>query len=138
MSMRNKNITQINHSLLDGVHGNIEKPSDFARIRSWGDKNSAITHDGIKVYRQEYIFADGYGMVKCAPMTMHFIYEDTSKKPGRWTYMCTCGGLGGIVSYKDVAGLISPELGEYVLVCIAGLASKQNTGIFRHADGSTE
>jgi len=137
--MKNKQINQINHSLLEGIGGQLAtKPSDFSRIRSWGDKNSAETHDGIKVYRQEFIFVEGYGMVKCPPTTMHFVYEDTSKKRGRWTYMCTCGSIAGIVSYKDIAGLISPELGEYVLMCIHGLSHKQHTGIFKHADGSTE
>lgn len=137
--MRNKSINQINHSLLEGMSGQLAtKPSDFARIRSWGDKNSAETHDGIKVYRQEYIFVEGYGMVRCLPTTMHFVYEDKSKKRGRWTWMCTCGSISGIVSYKELKGLISPELGEYVLACIHGLAHKQNTGIFKHVDGSTE
>lgn len=137
--MRKKNINQINHSLFEGMSGKLAtKPSDFSRIRSWGDKNSAITHDGIKVERQEYIFVDGYGMVRTLPTTMHFIYEDKSKKMGRWAFMCTCGSISGIVSYKELKGLISPELGEYVLACIHGLAHKQNTGVFKHADGSTE
>lgn len=134
----NKQIAQINHSLTDNLGKNIDRPTSFARIRSWGDKNSAVTHDGLHVERMEHIFVEGYGMVKCLPTTMHFVYEDKSKKQGRWVWMCTCGSIGGIVSYKDVAGLISPELGEYVLACVAGLASKQNTGIFMHADGSTE
>lgn len=137
--MRNKQIVQINHSLLEGMGGQkVNMPSDFARIRSFGDKNSAMTHDGIKVFRQEFIFVEGYGMVRCPPTTMHFVYEDTSKKRGRWAFMCTCGSIAGIVSYKDIVGLISPELGQYVLMCIHGLTSKQHTGIFRHVDGSTE
>ena len=52
--------------------------------------------------------------------------------------MCSCGSIAGIVSYKEMSTLISPELGEYVLACVAGLSSKQATGIFRHADNSTE
>jgi len=138
-SSLSKGIVQINHSLLDGMgNNNSVKPSDFARIRNWGDKNSAITHDGERVERREYYFIEGYGMVKCLPTTMHFVFEDTSKKKGRWTWMCTCGSLAGIVSYKELVGLISPELGEYVLACIHGLSHKQATGIFKHADGSTE
>lgn len=137
--MRNKNIVQINHSLLEGMGGQkINQPSDFARIRSFGDKNSAITHDGIKVFRQEFIFVEGYGMVRCPPTTMHFVYEDTSKKRGRWAFMCTCGGIAGVISYKDIVGLISPELGQYVLMCIHGLSNKQATGVFKHVDGSSE
>lgn len=113
----------------------------YAKIRSFGDKNSAWTFDGLKVERQEFIYAEGYGLVRCLPTTLHFIYEDKSKKPGRWAFMCTCGSLSGIVSYKEIRGLMTPSmenLGEYVLVCVHGLASKQNTGIFRHADMSTE
>lgn len=134
----NKRIAQINHSLLEGIGGISTKPSSFARIRNWGDKNHAVTHDGIEVERREYIYIDGYGLVRTLPTTMHFIYEDTSHKIGRWTYMCTCGSIAGIVSYKELPGLISPELGEYVLACNFGLTNKQHTGIFRHADGSSE
>lgn len=137
MSKNWKEIKSGNYQLLENI-GNVNKPNDFARIRSFGDKNSAETHDGIKVYRREFIHVEGYGEVKCLPTTMHFIYEDTSKKLGRWTYMCTCGSLSGIVSYKELKGLISPEMGEFVLACIHGLAHKQNVGIFKHADGSTE
>lgn len=134
-----KNIVQINHSLFAGEEGDsTPKPSSYSVIRSWGDKNHAVTHDGIEVERQEYLFVGGYGMVRTLPTTMHFIYEDKSKKYGRWTWMCTCGSISGVVSYKELKGLISPELGEYVLACIHGLSNKQNTGIFRHADGSTE
>lgn len=135
----NKQISQINHSLLDGMGQQVlNKPSDFAKIRNWGDKNHAITHDGIEVERREYIYVDGYGLVRTLPTMMHFIYEDTSHKRGRWVFMCTCGSISGIVSYKELKGLISPELGEYVLACIHGLSHKQSTGIFKHADGSTE
>jgi len=131
-------IREKNYKYLSDM-GNVEAPvRGFARIRSFGDKNSAVTFDGQKVERQEYLFAEGYGMVRCLPTTMHFIYEDASKKIGRWVFMCSCGSIAGIVSYKEMSTLISPELGEYVLACIAGLSSKQNTGIFRHADGSTE
>lgn len=115
-----------------------QQVKDFAKIRSWGDKNSAITHDGVKVERKSEIFCDGYGWVKVAPTTMHFIYEDKSGKKGRWVYMCTCGSIAGIVSYEDMKGLISMEQTGYVLCCIAGLTAKQNEGIFRHADNSSE
>jgi len=121
--------------------GSTQAPvTDFARIRSWGDKNSAITHDGLKVERQDLFYAEGYGMVKALDTHMHFIFEDKSNKKGRWVHMCTCGSLGGIISYNEIKSLVTVEGTEsgYVLVCIAGLTSKQNTGIFRHADGSTE
>ncbi len=137
--MRNKNIVQINHSLLEGMGGQVtNKPDGYARIRSWGDKNTAETHDGIKVSRQEYIYAEGYGVVRCCPYELHFVYEDKSGKKGRWAYMCTCGSIAGIISYKDVKTLMSPTLGEYILACVHHTATKQNTGVGSHADGSHE
>lgn len=113
----------------------------FSKIKSWGgDKNSAITHDGLKVERQELIYAEGYGMVKCIPYELHFVYEDKSKKKGRWAFMCSCGSLAGIVSYNEMKSLMTVQGIEagYVLACIAHLSSKQNTGIGRHSDNSTE
>lgn len=134
-----KQINQINYSLLGGVQGAPQNPTNFSKIRSWGDKNSAVTYDGLKVERQDFLYSkEGYGMVRCCPYELHFIYEDASGKRGRWNYMCTCGSIAGIVSYKELKGLMSPTLGEYILVCIAHTASKQNTGIGKHADGSTE
>lgn len=113
----------------------------FAKIQKWGgDKNSAVTFDGLKVERQEILFAEGYGIVKCIPYELHFVYEDKSKKKGRWAFMCTCGSIAGIISYKEMKQMMTVEGTEtgYVLACIAHTASKQNTGIGRHADGATE
>lgn len=121
---------------LGGIVGKNVK--SFSVIRSWGDSNSAVTNDGKTVKRQDYIFADGYGMVRCIPYELHFVYEDKSGKVGRWGYMCTCGSIAGIISYKDVKGLMSPEYGEYILACIFHTTSKQNSGIGQHADGSHE
>ncbi len=130
-------IKEGNFKLLSGM-GGVQAPQDFARIRSFGDKNSAVTFDNVKVERQEHIFVEGFGMVKVCPYELHFLYEDKSKKLGRWSFMCTCGSLAGIVSYKELKGLVSPQLGEYILVCINHMATKQNTGIGKHADMSTE
>jgi hypothetical protein len=117
----------------------------FSVIRSFGDKNTATTHDGDKVERQEYFYCGGYGMVRTAPYELHFIYQDPRamdnhprKIIGRWQFMCTCGSLAAIVSYKELVGLVSPELGEYILVCNHHMSLKKNTGIGRHADNSTE
>jgi len=121
--------------------GSTQAPvTDFARIRSWGDKNSAITHDGLKVERQDLFYAEGYGIVKCLPTTMHFIFEDKSKKHGRWLLMCTCGSIAGIISYNEIKSLVTVDGTEsgYILACVAGLTNKHHTGIFRHADNSTE
>jgi hypothetical protein len=121
--------------------GSTQTPvTDFARVRSWGDKNSATTHDGLKVERQEFLYAEGYGLVRCVPYELHFIFEDKSKKIGRWVYMCTCGSIAGIISYNDVNKLMTVQGTEkgYVLACVAHTTSKQNVGIGKHIDGSTE
>ncbi len=113
--------------------------TEFATIKSFGDKNSAVTHDGLKVERQEFIYAEGYGVVKCVPYELHFVFEDKSKKKGRWSYMCTCGSIAGIVAWKELKNLMTVT-GEhgYAMVCIAHTASKQNIGVGTHADGSHE
>lgn len=140
--MKKIKVTKNGLGIIKTVYGNdnplVKNVTDFATIRGWGDKNRAVTHDGLEVERQEYIFIDGYGMVRCVPYELHFIWEDKSKKIGRWVFMCSCGSPAGIVSYKAMSGMMSPTLGEYVLCCLAHTSSKDNTGIGRHADGSTE
>lgn len=140
--MRKKTVTQNGLGIIKTVYGKdnalLKNVTDFGTIRGWGDKNKATTHDGLTVERQEYIFVEGYGMVKCVPYELHFIWEDKSKKRGRWVFMCTCGSPAGIISYKAMSGMMSPTLGEYVLCCLAHTSSKMNTGIGKHADGSTE
>ena len=117
------------------------KVKEVARIAKWGgDKNSAITHDGLKVERQELLYAEGFGLVKCIPYELHFIFEDKSNRPGRWAFMCTCGSIAGIVSWKEMSKMMTVNGTEtgHVLACVAHTASKQETGVGRHADGSTE
>ncbi len=116
------------------------KVTSFATIRSWGNKNQAITHDGETVNRMEYIYVEGYGLVKCIDYELHFIFEDTSKKVGRWAYMCTCGSIAGVISYNEMKSMMTVWGNEpgYVLACVHHTAMKQNTGIGKHADGSTE
>jgi len=132
-----KEITAGNYKYI-GESNKTAQVRDFSRVRSHNDKNTAITYDGNLVERQEYIFAEGYGLVKTLPTTMHFVYEDKSGKPHRWVYMCTCGSIAGIISYNEIKEYITAEPTGYLLACVQGVASKQNTGIFRHADGSTE
>ena len=116
-----------------------EQVKDYAKIRSWGDKNSAITHDGLKVERTDKMFCEGYGWVEVIPTSLHFIFEDKSKKRGRWAYMCTCGSIAGIISWKELDGIMDIRGKEgYALACIAGVTAKQNVGRFVHSDGSSE
>lgn len=142
--MRKKTVTQNGLGIIRTVYGKenplLKNVTEFATIKSWGDKNSAITHDGHKVERQEYFFFPEFStkMIRATPYELHFIFEDKSKKRGRWTLMCTCGSPAGIVSYKDMNNLMSPTLGELVICCLAHNSSKMNTGIGRHADNSTE
>lgn len=133
-----KEIRAGNFRYIPKIGNNAVPVTGFSQIRSFGDKNTATTFDGLKVERMEYIFVDGYGLVKCLPTTMHFIYEDKSKKKGRWVFMCTCGGIAGIISYKEIKEFITTEPTGYLLACVHGITSKQNTGIFRHADNSSE
>lgn len=132
--IKNSNIQYLSNSGMGGIG----KAEDFGRIRSFGDKNTAISYDGQKVERQDWFYAEGYDMVRAIPYELHFIWEDKSGKKGRWAFLCTCGSIAGIISYKEVSSLMSIENKGYVLGCIAHTASKQNTGIGRHADGSTE
>lgn len=134
-----KSIEEKNRELLRSMGVPVKMmPQSFTRVRSVGDKNTAYTVDGDKIERQEYIFHEGYGMVRCVPYELHFVYEEKSGKKGRWGYMCTCGSIAGIISYKEVKTLMSMEAHGYILACIAHTASRQNTGVGRHADGSTE
>ena len=114
---------------------------EFSKIKSWGgDKNSAITHDGLRVERQDLLYAEGYGMVKTIPYELHFIYEDKSGRRGRWAFMCTCGSIAGIISYNEMVKMMTVQGTEagFVLACIAHTTSKQEIGVGKHADGSTE
>lgn len=116
-----------------------QQVKDYAKIRSWGDKDTAVTVDGLQVKRTDKIFCEGYGWVETLPSMMHFVYEDKSKKIGRWAYMCTCGSICGIISWKELGQVMDIRGKEgYALACIAGVTSRQNVGVFRHADGSSE
>lgn len=116
-----------------------EQVKGFSKIRSFNSKNDAITHDGLKVFRMDKILCEGYGWVETLPAIMHFVYEDKSKKIGRWAYMCTCGSPAGIISWKELGQVMDIRGKEgYALACIAGVTSRQNVGVFKHADGSSE
>ena len=90
--MRKKTVTQNGLGIIKTVYGKenplLKNVTEFGTIRGWGDKNKATTHDGLTVERQEYIFVEGYGMVRAVPYELHFIWEDKSKKRGRWVFMC--------------------------------------------------
>jgi len=103
-------------------------------VRNQGDLQRATLEDGTVVTRQEYLF-DGQELVKCAPYELHFLY--TTKKKG-WGIFCTCGSIGATVGLNAYSKLASPTDTGKMIVCVRHTATKNNVGIGRHADNSTE
>lgn len=118
----------------------LKQVTSFATIRAFGDKNTATTHDGIKVHRLDSIYFEGFGLVTCAQYSAHFVYEHKSGIVGRWSTMCTCGSPAVIVSYNSpINKLMSkPTDGGFILVCMAHTSTKDNVGVGKHADGVHE
>jgi hypothetical protein len=117
----------------------------FAKIRSMGDKNTAITLDGDMVERSEILFIEGYGIVTCVPYELHFVYIDPRSLDtprrirGRWGIMCTCGSMAGVISYNEVKGLMTIEgLKGKAVGCLMHTQTKQDNQRGVHADGSHE
>ena len=109
----------------------------YSKVRSIGDLQQATLWDGTVVRRQEYIFVDGQGLVKCAPYELHFIYE-TPKEHKGWGLMCTCGSIAGVVGLNAYSKLAAPTDTGKLIVCVRHTTLKNNEGIGRHADESTE
>jgi len=106
-------------------------------VRSVGDLQEARLGDGTVIKRQEFIFTEQDGLVKCAPYELHFIYEMPKDKKG-WGLMCTCGSIAGVVGLNAYSKLASPTNTGKMIVCVRHTTLKQNTGIGEHADGSHE
>jgi len=109
----------------------------YSVVRSIGDAQTATLWDDTVVKRQEYIFVVGEGLIRCAPYELHFIYE-TPKTHKGWGLYCTCGSIAGVVGLNAYSKLASPTDTGKMIVCIRHTTLKQNEGIGRHADGSTE
>lgn len=110
----------------------------YKTVRNVGDLKQATLWDGTVVERREHIFVnDVYGLVKCAPYELHFIYETPKTIPG-WGLYCTCGSIAAVVGMTAYSKLASPTDTGHMLVCVRHTTLKQNEGIGRHADGSTE
>lgn len=103
--------------------------------RNVGELETAKLPDGTVVKRQELIFVDGHGLIKCAPYELHFIYTSPKTHLG-WGLWCTCGSIAGVVGTEAYSKLAAP--GGKMLVCIRHTTLKNNTGVGKHADGSTE
>ena len=106
--------------------------------RNQGDLQQATLPDGTIVRRQEFIVVNDE-FVKCIDTELHFVYEtpDTVKNKG-WGLWCTCGSIAAVVGYGAYSKLASPSTTGKVLACVRLLATKENTGIGEHADGSHE
>ncbi len=123
-----------------------EKFTPVAIIRRRSSPNSAITHDGKEVRREEKVFYaeyddEGYTIsgrfIGCCPYDNHFVFIDPVWKQvkGRWFAACTCGSTAVIVGYNAYRRDASPNTdsttpGE-MLVCYHHV----QTG--KHADGSS-
>lgn len=106
-------------------------------VRSVGDAQRATLWDGTVVHRTDAIWVDGYGLIKTAPYELHFVYEAPKTHKG-WGLYCTCGSIAGVVGYGAYSKLLSPTATGHIVVCIRHTTLKNNEGIGRHADGSTE
>lgn len=107
-------------------------------VRNLGDLQEATLWDGVtKVRRQDAIYVDGYGLVKCINTELHFVFQ-TPKSMRGWGLFCTCGSIAGVVGWSAYSKLASPVGDGKIIACIRLLTTKKNTGIARHADGSTE
>lgn len=105
-------------------------------VRNQGDLQRATLWDGTVVERQEFLF-DGTELVKTAPYELHFIYAAPKTHKG-WGLFCTCGSIAGTVGLNAYSKLASPTSTGKMIVCVRHTTLKQNDGIGRHADGSTE
>lgn len=106
-------------------------------VRAVGDAKRATLHDGTKVERKELIYVEGYGLIRCAPYELHFIYELPKHMKG-WGLMCSCGSIAGVVGYDAYSKLAAPTDTGMIIVCVRHTTLKNNEGIGRHADDSTE
>ena len=109
-------------------------------VRNVGDLDEATTLDGLPVRRVDKIDCSGYGLVPVAQYSAHFVYEDPSRKLGRWVHMCTCGSPAVIVSYNSpIKTLMSkPSDSDFVLVCLQHTTTRGNDGRGKHSDGVEE
>jgi hypothetical protein len=102
-----------------------------------GDAKRATLPNGDVVHRVEHIYVHGYGIVKCMNTELHFIFETPKEQKG-WGLYCTCGSIAGVVGWSAYTKLASPSSSGFVIACIRYLTTKNNVGIGKHADDSTE
>jgi hypothetical protein len=85
-------------------------------IHNFGTPKKMILENGTVVERPEAIFVPEYGtMVKVAPYSDHFIFENPDTSEGSSAYLCTCGNVA----------VIAPPGPAGMFVCLFDL----NTGL---------
>jgi hypothetical protein len=131
------NIEDFNTSELKRV-GVTHKGKPPTISRNQGDLQQATLPDGTIVRRRDSLLVNGE-IVKCIDTELHFIYEtpDTATNKG-WGLWCTCGSIAGVTGWRAYSKLSSPSQTGKIVACIRLLATKENTGIGEHADGSHE
>jgi hypothetical protein len=114
------------------------RPMRSQVVRNVGDLQEATLWDGVtKVRRQDSIYVEGEGLVKCINSELHFVFQ-TPKTMKGWGLYCTCGSIAGTVGISAYSKLASPIGNGKIVACIRLLTTKNNTGIGEHADGSHE
>lgn len=131
------NIVKWNNEVLK--HQKIPHGSAYPKaiVKVVGDLQQATLIDGTVVHRTESIYVDGFGLIPCAPYELHFIYELPKHFKG-WGLMCTCGSIAGVIGYNAYSKLAAPTATGHIIACVRHTTLKNNIGIGRHADGSTE
>lgn len=138
--MNKKKLIGWNNSQLS-ANGIKERNNTAAQmiVRSVGDAKTAKMFDDKVIERVDSIFVDGYGLVKCAPYELHFIFELPKEFQG-WGLYCTCGSIAGVVGFSAYSKLAAPTVmgGGHMLVCLHHTSTKNNVGLGEHGDGSHE
>ena len=73
----------------------------FNIIGQMGEVRRAQTPQDVTVYRQEFLYAGQFGIVRCTPYSEHFIYENPDKRPGTPGHLCTCGSTAVVANAYD-------------------------------------
>lgn len=124
------NVQQLKNNGTSGV----AQPA-YKTVRNVGDLQKATIWDGTEVERKDHIWVEGHGLIKCCPYELHFVYE---VKTYGWGLYCTCGSIAGVVGARAYRKLIAPSDTGLMVVCIRHTTTKDNTGVGKHADESTE
>lgn len=154
------NIRKPEHHKPSIVNGNIiTQKHDFYRISVYGEAaiklNLFLDGESLynrKKYRHGNVIIDNQFMFIKYPISEISSFEvenmdvynlEIEEDPsfhanGIIVHNCTCGSIAGVVGLNAYSKLASPTSTGKMIVCIRHTTTKQNTGVGRHADGSTE